>query len=297
MSSKELGLIHTVNKSFPLLNGPSAPGLEYTLGDVDLPGELTSQLQRMVRAGNMFKVCGIDLSLNLGMIPNRDHVVAGYIRYFTPTRGRCAAFRGAFKAMAEQMKNQGITMRDNELYDFRAPINNQQQADFKNQATLDGSTGLALVHETTANASIFGVHNSGVRPTYTDTDANLYSEGFSTLLSAAGTDFVLNDTPPYTGNHAQASEIYESIPFQLKFSADLAENGIATFQWRPDPALYLAVLCGQFQIVINMNDDSEPGIFTPQTRLNVAVMVSGWKSIMGNPDKKKKSRRSSKKKR
>jgi len=136
------------------------------------------------------------------------------------------------------------------------------------------------------------VHNSGVRPTYTDTAGNLYSEGFSTLLSSAGTDFVLNDTTPYTGNHAEASESFETIPFQLKFSSDVANaSGIATFQWRPDPALYLAVLCGQFEVMINTNDDSEPLATTPLTTLNVSVMVSGWKSIMGNPDKKKRSKK------
>ena len=290
MSSKELGQIHTVNRNFQLLATSGVPGTEIAIGDIDLPGELTSQLQRMVRAGNMFKVCGIDMTIDLGNVPNRNHIVSGYLRYFAPTRGRCAAFRGAFKAMAEQMNNQGISMRENELYDFKVPINEDQEADFKNQATLDGTTGLALVN-TTATASVFGVHNASVRPTYTDTASNLYSEGFSTLLSAAGTDFVLNDTVPYAGNHNEASESYETIPFQLKFSSDLSNNAIATFQWRPYPALYLAVLCGQFQVVITMNDDSEATPPTALSTLNIAVMVSGWKSIMGNPDKKRRSKK------
>ncbi len=289
MSSKELGQIHTVNKNFELSNQPAAVGTELRAGHIDLPGELTSQLQRMVRAGNMFKVCGIDMTMDLGNVPNRDHVVSGYLRYFAPTRGRCAAFRGAFKAMAEQMNNQGINMRDNDLYDFRVPLTSTNS--YPNCATLDGTNGLALVNSVTPTASVFGVHNSGVRPTYTDTASNLYSEGFSTLLSAAGTDFVLNDEAPYTGNHAEASESFETIPFQLKFSSNLAQNGIATFQWRPDPALYLAVLCGQFEVILNMNDDSEATLFLPFTTLNISVMVSGWKSIMGNPDKKRRSKK------
>lgn len=292
MSAKELGQIHTINRNFQI--GYNQPAGDLAVGDIDIPGELTSQLQRMVRAGNMFKIVGIDMTLDLKQVPNRDVTVSGYLRYFAPTRGRCAAFRSAFKAMAEQMNNQGISMRSNELYDFRCPINSEKDSEFKNQATLDGTNGLCLTNPGVPTASVFGVHNSSVRPTYTDTDSNLYSEGFSTLLAAASTDFVLNDTVPYTGNHHEASESYETIPFQIKFTNDNTSSATATFQWRPDPALYLAVMCGQFQVVINNAEDTST-LPDPLSTLNFSVMVSGWKSIMGNPEKKKKSRRSRKK--
>jgi len=70
-------------------------------------------------------------------------------------------------------------------------------------------------------------------------------------------------------------------------SSDIATN----FQWRPDPALFLAVLCGQMQVVIEeVNlDGGAAGV-----NINMATMVSGWKSIMGNPDKKRSSRGSKK---
>ena len=76
-----------------------------------------------------------------------DHSsVSGYIRYYTPTRGRCAAFRHAFKSCADLMESQGIPMRLNAGYDFRPGLssNVSLQNDLKNQATLDGVTGLAL---------------------------------------------------------------------------------------------------------------------------------------------------------
>lgn len=293
MSSKELGQIHTVNTKLQLPAGDGGTG--FALGDIDLPAELSQQLQQMVRQGNFFKVVGIDISIDLDAVNDRDVYLQGFLRYYAPTRGRCAAYRGAFKAMADQMKNQGISMRDNHLYDFRAPINEIYASTFRNQATLDGVAGLAL-NNANATASIFGVHNASVQPKSTNPTADIFAEGFSTLLSPAGTDFVLNDTRLYSGNEMIANEQYEEIPFQLEMSSVHNNSVTATFQWRPDPALYLAVMCGQFQVYLE-DYRVDPQVITQLPQLNVAVMVSGWRSIMGNPDKKKKSRRRSKKKR
>ena len=288
MASKELGQIHVVNKTLPFVTGVAPP---YTLGDIDVPGELTEQLQRMIRAGNYFKTVGIDMSLYFAGDSNESAVVSGYIRYYAPTRGRCEAFRGAFKAMADQMSMQGISMRDNALYDFKAPLNNDMATayPFRNQATLDGTNGLALHNPANAGAGIFEVHNASVRSIYEGT--NVFDEGFDTLLASGGarSDFVLNDEAPFTGNEHIASVDYEQIPFQLAMSTTADERATATFQWRPDPALYLAVLCGQFQVVFT-DVETASGALPPNILgMRVAVMVSGWKSIMGNPDKKKKS--------
>ena len=289
---KELGQIHTVNTSLQF-SSSFETATPFVVGDIDVPAELTEQLQRMVRAGNYFKTVGIDLTLDLASNLNESAVVSGFIRYYAPTRGRCEAFRGAFKAMAHQMENQGISMRDNVLYDFKAPLNNDAAAAFRNQATLDGINGLALNNTSNPGAGIFNVHNASVRPVYEGT--NVYDEGFDTLLAAGGarTDFVLNDVAPFTGNEHIASVDYETIPFQLALSTTPDESATATFQWRPDPALYQAVLCGQYQVVFT-DLQTESGALPPTLlNLNVAIMVSGWKSIMGNPDKKKRSSRKS----
>lgn len=289
MASKELGQIHTVNQNFNII-GVQETTTPFVLGDVDVPGQLSEQLQRIVRAGCFYKTVGIDMALSLDQDLEQSAQVAGYIRYYAPTKGRCAAFRSAFKAMADQMKMQGISMRDNPLYDFRAPINESASGVFPNQATLDGSNGIAL-NNSLDGLGIFQVHNEGVRPQYDGTAADLYSQGFKTLLDASGsrTDFVLNDAIPFTGNDMIAETDYETIPFQLSLSTESNVATTGTFQWRPDPALYLAVLCGQFQIVI---EDLDVGstVSLETVSLDVAVMVSGWKSIMGNPEKKKTRR-------
>ncbi len=290
MSAKELGQIHTVNYRTSL---PNTATLPTHLINVDLAGQLTEQLQTMVRCGTYHKVVGIDMSLDtIGTTGGGQ--VTGRIRYYAPTRGRCEAFRSAFKAMKEQMNIQGINTRTNPLYDFRAPLNaiEHESGVFPNRATLDGVTGLALYHEDSAGASIFDVHNSTVRPV-----ANIandpFAEGFDTLLASTdqenATDFVLNDTIPYTGDRNSASTEYEEIPFMLSWTPDSSDLAI-NWNWRPDPALYLAVLSGQMSIVIeeaNLDGGNISGL-----NLNVAVMVSGWKSIMGDPSKKRTSKRS-----
>ena len=287
---KELGQIHTVNKKI-LFNGVG------DIGNIDLPLELSRQLQRMIRQGNMFKVVGVDLSLS-NLVAGQGGQVSGKIRYFAPTRGRCEAYRSAFAAMRNAMTNQGISnLRDNAQYDFRVKINDETAAGtpvvFANQATLDGTNGLCLVNSSVPTASVFDIHNRMVAP-ITDPATpvgDLFASGYNTLgVQATPTDFVLNDTIQFTGNHASASTEMEFIPFTMSWtpgSTDIATN----FQWRPDPALYLAIMTGQFQVFFE-NVDLDSG--AAALELNVSVMVSGWKSIMGNPDNK--TRRSRKKK-
>lgn len=286
--AKELGQIHTVNTSFEIAAGAEVL-TPFNLGAIDLPGELTEQLQRMVRAGNYFKTVGIDVSLDLDSNLGESSVISGFIRYYAPTRGRCEAFRGAFKAMADMMKIQGISMRDNHMYDFKAPLSSANLT-FKNAATLDGTVALALNNDVAPGAGIFQVHNTSVKPTYEGTTSDLYSEGFDTLLASGGArnDFVLNESIAYTGNEHSASLDYETIPFMLAMSTTADERTSPVFQFRPDPALYIAVLCGQFEVVIT-DFKTDAGLIDPlkKTNINVSVMVSGWKSIMGNPDKKK----------
>ncbi len=290
MSAKELGQIHMVNYSQDVTTSDTYPR---NLINVDLPGQLTEQLQTMVRAGTYHKVVGLDMTIDtVGTLGGGQ--LTGYIRYYAPTRGRCAAFRGAFKAMKEQMSNQGVITRTNPLYDFRAPLNEFAHASgvFPNQATLDGKTGLALNNTTADGASIFGVHNRSVQPQFTGTAGELFPDGFDTLLAnedeGNATDFVLNDEIPFTGNRDAASLEYEEIPFMLTWTPDSTDLAIS-WQWRPDPALYLAVLSGQMSIVIEeLNVDGGASAIT----LNVAVMVSGWKSIMGDPSRKRSSKKS-----
>jgi len=287
--AKELGQIHTVNYSQAITN----TGVAQNAINVDLPGQLSEQLQTIIRAGTYHKCVGIDMTLDtVGTLGGGQ--ITGYIRYYAPTKGRCEAFRGAFKAMKEQMKTQGVETRTNPLYDFKAPLNelSHLSGPFPNRATLDGTNGLALYNSSVPGASIFDVHNLNVKPTYTGVADDMFQPGFDTLLqTTAGTDFVLNDAVPFTGNRNTASLEYEEIPFMLTWTPDTTDMAVV-WNWRPDPALFLAVLCGQMSVVVEeVNLDGT----APAVNLNVAVMVSGWKSIMGTPGKRKSRKSSSKK--
>ena len=132
--AKSLGQIHTVN--FALSN--------VTTGDryiLDLAGSLWEQLEHRVRQGNSFKIVGIDM--DLGGTDTTNQVTDGRLFYYSPTRGRCAAYRNAFKAMMGVYSDLGIPARDNYMYDFRVPFNTAATNidDFKNQAyfSVDGS--------------------------------------------------------------------------------------------------------------------------------------------------------------
>ena len=275
---KELGQIHVVEQRLTNLDS-GLDGNAHWL--IDLPGTLTTQLQRMVRQGQYFKLVGIDMNVTSDTpTPTNGGRVAGYFRYYAPTQGRCAAYRHAFKSMADMMKIQGISMRDNAGYDFRASLtqNSTIQNNLDNQATLDGISGLALNHASNPGASIFGVYNESITAVIDPLSPAKFSEGFDTILQnrATGTDFVLNDAALFSGNELEAGLAVEKIPFQLQFSDD---SSTATFQFRPDPALYIAVMCGLLEIVFDTVDSIDP----TGLELNMSFQVAGWKSIMSTP--------------
>lgn len=289
---KSLGQIHTVNFDITNIN---ANGKRYLL---DCAGELSGQLNHMVRHGNYFKVVGIDMTVsefggNLG-----GGSITGELRYYAPTRGRCEAFKSAFKAVREGAKLQGFRLTDNANYDFRVPLENTTvyngavYDDLVSKATLDGTNDLALNHGTVAQ-SVFGMHNSTIEPRQGGTTPT-FSQGFGIPgLSGTGTNFVKNAGALYDPSmHNVASTTMEHIPFQVSFDPQ-GEGAAFTWDWQPDPALYLAVMTGQFELYVDEIDTDDDAT---ALRLDLAIHIAGWKSIMGNPDRKRRSRRSSKKK-
>ena len=216
--AKSLGQIHTVNqiKSVPVATGA---GTQYL---VDLAGELSSQLQTMVRQGNFFKVVGIDLTLEEQGGSGGGGSISGELRYYAPTRGRCEAYKNAYHAVRKGMQLQGVNMRGNRNYDFRVPIDKigdyEDGGAFFNQATIDGTNGLSLTGASSLTDDIFGTYNANIQPQQTATVA--FNSGFG-LPGAPGTptDFVLNEGEIFDGSLTrQAQTELESIPFQLTYN-------------------------------------------------------------------------------
>lgn len=285
--AKSLGQIHTVNYEINALD-------EDTDMDIlDLSGELSKQLQHHVRQGNYFKVVGIDMNVS-------DYVttgdaggqITGFLDYFIPTRGRCEAYRSAFAAMRNVMKLQGISMSKNSAYDFRVNMSDDKyQNPLINVASLDGTNELCLIDAATTSSDVFRVHNASLDPIQQGTPN--FQTGFNTMgVQNTPTDFVLNDGDiGFTGNSSYASGVMESIPFQLSFSPGSTDISVS-LQWRPDPALYVAVMCGLIRFRI---DELDLDTGANSLKVTVAVHVAGWKSIMGSPDKKRRRKSSGKK--
>lgn len=288
---KSLGMIHTVNYSLGDTGGVGLiEGQEYL---VDLPGQLTTQLQRMVRACGYFKVVGIDMNLApvTGVAPLEPITLAGKISYYAPTRGRCEALKNAYQAVRNAMEVQGIKPWANRQYDFRVPMGITSGyvngAAFLNAATFDGTNSLTL--DTSAadvSDEIFTVYNRGIQPQQTAAVDFTTGFGIPGQPGVAPTDFVLNEGEYYEGSLIHTAETEkEFLPFVLGYGMDTATNTatVVDFEWRPDPALYLAVLTGQLEIEIK-----SLSIPLVNYRINTAVHVSGWKSVLGS---KKKGRR------
>ncbi len=283
---KELGQIHVVNFTKTIDSNDSAT-LHQTL---DISGQLTGQLNKNIRQAQIFKICGIDIATTtVGTVGGGQ--ISGEFRYLAPTHGRCKAYKAAYTAMRRAMKLQGIKPSVNNQYDFRVGLDDGALtigADgntIPNQATLDSSNPLFMTSRVDS-ASVLRVYNESVFPRGNVGD--IFPTGFNTMgVQNSPTDFVLGDTLLWAGNTNSASEEYESIPFTLSWTPDTTDIAVSV-DWRPDPALYLAVLTGQFDLVvdeINVDGGAE------ELELNIAVSIAGWKSVVSSPRKRKKPMR------
>ncbi len=267
---------------------------------LDLSGELTSQLQHMVRCGGgIFKAVGIDMTIDPSVSTDEEKygcTVSGRLLYFAPTAGRCSAMREGWEATKRALKLQGINYRSNKNYDWRPLITSglSNAADFKNAASLEVVSGtpqpLYIYDQSETTLGIFENWNNSVSNQNVGTPE--FSVGWNIMQNTVQQDYVLQEGQYLkAGGRKLASEEYEQIPFQLSYNSD---SGItsSTFQWRPDPMLYQAILSGQIILQVdNAVFDAVEDTQSPVVTLRTAVYVSGWKSLMG----RRRSRASSKK--
>ncbi len=284
--AKQLGQIHTVNFSADNL-GASDKYL------CDLSKELTQQLGHMVRNSNSMKLVGLDMvATEYGGTGSAS--VSGFIRYYSPSKGRVAAYKNAYSAVKRGMKLNGINVVGNKLYDFRVSLQDRKiytnSDDFVNQAAIGGQDGLgeiSLGDEDLSpdNYSAFAVYNLDRQPVSTQSDTPTFSTGY-TIATPSGeiSDFVSNEGFYWDGMSNVASQQMETIPFQLSWTPTTDDTAF-TFQWRPDPALYISLMCGQFDVVIDEIDSQGNPI-----SIDIAAHVAGWKPVLGGKKRGKKSR-------
>lgn len=298
--AKSLGQIHTVNYT---LSG-SSDGDRFL---IDLPGELSNQLQHMVRMCSSFKVVGIDVTMTDPFSAEGAQSLVGELQYYAPTRGRVLALREAYHAVMRAMRIKGIKPQNNLNYDFRPPLepldNYINGSSFLNAASIQFDTNtLAFVELAIENnpgfQTVFDIWNAQLQPR--QTAAVSFSTGYDVVLggetqglggTSTSPDFVLNEGEylDSVGGHHASTE-YETIPFMVTNSD--GESAALVTNWRPDPALYLSVLMGQLGVLVNEYiDEANSGSFY---ELQVAVHVAGWKSVMSDR-KRRRSKKGGKK--
>ena len=276
--AKTLGMIHTVNHEANITQLLGVTSIDRPV--IDASADLTRQHQRMIRQGQYYKLVGLDMTISGGSVDTDGGLVTGRLLYFTPTRGRCMAYRNAYKATTALMRDQGINYRSDDMYDFRVAFDEEATLvtpAFPNVATLNGTDELVLRAASNPQQNIFTVHNSNIAPA-----SSLQTSPIPFGAYGNTSDFRLNEEQPFSGNPDAAHVTPEFIPFTAAYDAD-AEEFVVQLDWRPDPALYLSVMCGLFNIQIDSAELNEEANIT----MNWALHFSGWKSIMGNPDKKK----------
>ncbi len=295
--AKSLGKIHTVNfdaKQF------TATGQKYLC---DASQELTQQLGHMIRNSNSYKLVGLDMTVS-EYGDTGAASVSGSIRYFSPTKGRCQAYRDAYEAIRRGMRLNGVNIRGNKQYDFRVALADlstyQNGDDFVNIAAIRGGASgaagqqgqLVLSAEAiTANSqSVFATYNLDRQPVAAPGDTPTFSAGYN-ILSPSGTisDFVDNEGFFWDGMKDEAHDEWEEIPFQLSWTPT-SDDTAFTFQWRPDPALYISMMCGQFEIRIDEIDTAGDD----PVRIDVAAHFAGWKSMVSAPRSNSKGSKKSK---
>lgn len=303
--AKSLGQIHTVSQTFDNVGYSLAPGNQLL---IDLPGELTRQLQHMCRMMANYKVVGIDMSfgpnLNAGPLTAS---LSGYVKYFAPTKGRVEACKQAYKSVRRMMKLSGVSPTHAITYDFRPlisdPASFENGSEIGNQASIeDNGLATCLVSGPPGSSNVFGIYNQGIIPRDTAGTFTSFEEGFDIGLrtNAAGADWTLNERVYLEAlTDPTASESLEAIPFELTYSSADTTNQIATsdnMEWRPDPALYLSVLTGQLIIAVEDSAaiDENGDDAMNSTELEVAVHVAGWKGFLGSGKKRRHSKKGGK---
>ena len=308
--AKSLGQIHTCNWTLQDIKAATnVGGTPTNQAILDISSRLQDQLQTMVHTMNNFKVCGINMTLEDYGTSEGGGQISGRLEYYSPTRGRCMALKNAWDFQRNQLKQSGIPYGKNSNYDFKPLMygNNAYSgiiggqvgapaptdSDVPNVAYSTNNAGQAMTYSLArggaSNQNIFAVWNDSLNPSG-QASGDVFSPGFARPDVASGEDFVLFDEQVIYAPRNWADDSVQWIPFQMSWDPSDSDISVS-FDWQPDPALYLSVLCGQFTLVIEeIEFDGDVDALT----IRVAIHVAGWKSAISSPKSRRKSRRTKK---
>lgn len=310
--AKSLGQIHTTQFNY---EGDFADITDNQAFLCDNSAKLSTRFNRNIRMMQSYKWVGADLvvqlpeDINVGGDESTEVSVKGRMRFFSPTKGRCNALRTAYQQFRETARQQGVNPMNNKLFDFR--VLPRQSSNYpKNSAlsgtgnelfqltTLDGVNELSMIDGAASVTEVFTMYNVGVSPEDTAVSSADFASGLRTQLGTlvTQTDFVLNEGDIQSGNPLIADVEMEEIPFVLTFNG--VDKRTYSLQWRPDPALYVSVLGGFVEIV--MDEIKASGAGVPLSingfEMDIAMHWAGWKSIVRPPKSRSRKLHTSSKK-
>lgn len=292
--AKSLGLIHTTKYNYEVASGAIGEGNAFLC---DTSAKLSTQFNRNIRMMQSYKWVGTDLIVNVPennpLLASDRMVVKGRLRYMQPTKGRCEALRDAYQQFRETARQQGVDVSKNKLFDFRviprarsnyaANIIGTPTNPILNLSTLNGTDELTMIGATETSA--FPSYNEGVKPTEEVVTGADFASGLQTQVGTlvTQTDFVLEEGTIQTGNSDIADLNFEEIPFELAY--DTTARRVTQLNWRPDPALYVSVLGGFIEIVLDEITAEGAGSFPEVNGVEIEVShhFAGWTSIVKPP--------------
>lgn len=272
---------------------------------LDLSSEITRTNNRMCRQMSNFKVQAIKIQVDPdegGAAPLGDDgtyvTVKGRLRYLKPTKGRISALKKGRMAWFAARRNDGLTW--NKHQDFRVTpqatsvycnafdgVDNQTYPSIPNLSTLDGNRALACFSNAGSGYELFTNHNDGLEQLSPST-TNMSDEGLTTRLdTAAGdTDFMLEEEVLLATSANHADDDYEYIPFTCSYN----DSGqITNWEWDASPNLYLSVLCGWFEILLDeVKTDADSTLGMPIIDMEIQFQVTGWTSFSKRRSRRKK---------
>lgn len=299
--AKSLGQIHTTAFNYEI------PSTQIGITNAflcDGSAALSKQFNRNIRMMSIYKLVGADLVVqvpdNIIFGDSDRMIVKGRMRYFQPTKGRCQALRDSYQQFRSMAKAQGVNPSKNKLFDFRVvprPLSNYPNNalfasnNILNTSTLDGTSELVMTGGPTG-VSVYDSYNEGVNPTDATVTSGDFASGLDTWQSGTQTDFVLNEGTIQSGNANIADLEMEEIPFELAY--DTTARRVHTLNWRPDPALYIGILGGFVEIVLDEITADGSSTVVEGVEMDVALHWAGWKSIIPSLPKLGKRSKSAK---
>tara|TARA_Y100001973_G_scaffold89298_1_gene135494 strand:- start:60 stop:1016 length:957 start_codon:yes stop_codon:yes gene_type:complete len=313
--------LHTVTGSLDV--DQADDGLNMTVNRlIDVSAQLSQRFGRMIRQGQTFDLLGIDISARHADSGNDvGGAVSGLLNWYSPTKGRIAAWKKAFRTTQRLRKLSGIEGSSNRsAYDFRVGLINGYDTVRQNAEMLEDEP-LYLHHSSDPKQSLFAAYNKAQDAEGVDIDGDIAEDvyglvdgwdGMAWGNAPVGHDYFADDQEHALFVPGTAHTVLEYTGFSTAFGARSedeaglfqtmlgtaanvesgeafpASPGVYDYMWRPLKPV--PIMCGLIGLQPMSTMVDEAGVFTDDITIDYAVHIGGWSPFIKSK-KSKKGRR------